>query len=52
MKTSFSVKVTGSITVSIKSSNENGSGDDAAEANDGGGNNILVIVFLAKCMKA
>jgi hypothetical protein len=47
MKTSFSVKVTGSITVSIESSNENGGGGgggDAAKANDGG--SVLVDVLL------
>jgi hypothetical protein len=43
MKTSFSVKVTGSITVSIEPSNEDGGGD-ANHANDCG--SILVDVLL------
>jgi hypothetical protein len=46
MKTSFSVKVTGSITVSIEPSNEDGGdgGGDANDANDSG--SILVDVLL------
>ena len=51
MKTSFSVKVTGSITVSIEPSNEDGGGGggDFAEANDGGS---ILEVFLASYMKS
>jgi hypothetical protein len=45
MKTSFSVKVTGSITVSIEPSNEDGGGD----ANDSGG---VLEVVLASYMKS
>jgi hypothetical protein len=50
MKTSFSVKVTGSITVSIEPSNEDGGGGgDFAEANDGGS---ILEVFLESYMKS
>ena len=48
MKTSFSVKVTGSITVSIEPSNEDGGGAGAADV-DGG--NPIVDLFLAQCME-
>ena len=45
MKTSFSVKVTGSITVSIEPSNEDGGGGGAADVDDNSGN-VLVDVLL------
>jgi hypothetical protein len=45
MKTSFSVKVTGSITISIEPSNEDGGSGAATDDVDDGGN-ILVDVLL------
>jgi hypothetical protein len=50
MKTSFSMKVTGSITVSIEPSNKNSGGGDAAEDNDDG--NVLFDALLAPYMKS
>jgi hypothetical protein len=51
MKTSFSVKVTGSITVSIEPSNEDG-GDNGGEDNDGDGGNVLFDALLAPYMNS
>ena len=46
MKTSFSVKVTGSITISIEPSNEDGGGAGAADVDDDNSRNVLVDVLL------
>ena len=46
MKTSFSAKVTGSITVSIEPSNEDGCGGGAADVDDDNGGNVLVDALL------
>jgi hypothetical protein len=52
MKTSFSVKVTGSFTVSIEPSNQDEDDRGDAIGGDGDDDNVLVDVFLAQCMKS
>jgi hypothetical protein len=51
MKTSFSMKVTGSITISIEPSNDGGGGVDANDGDDNG-DNVLFDALLAPYMKS
>jgi hypothetical protein len=51
MKTSFSMKVTGSITVNIES-NEDGGDDGGVATEDNDGGNVLYDALLAPYMKS